>query len=84
MAYMTIQLNFDPTSSGYGPSVADLSQALAGGASKPDEVVQNIKNLLDGLQAGVLSADIEVSSSTVAGSVSGQTGGTAKFTLSMR
>lgn len=84
MAYMTIQINLDPTAAGIGPSIGDLNYALGGGASKPDEILQNIKNIMDGISAGALSADIDVSSSTVAGTVSGQTGGTAKFTINMR
>ena len=84
MAYMTIQINTDPNNAGVGPSVGDLSYALNGGASKPFEVVQNISNILDAIKAGALAADISVSSSTVAGTVSGQTGGTAAFTISLK
>ena len=85
MAYMTIQINFDPSAAGKGPSVGDLSYALkSGDSTKPDEILQNVKNLIDGIQAGVFSADVSLSSSTVTGTVSGQTGGTAKFTVEMR
>ena len=84
MAYMTIQINTDPNAAGVGPSVGDLSYALSGGASKPAEVLQNIMNLLYGIEAGTVAADISVSSSTVAGTVSGQTGGTAAFTISLK
>ena len=84
MAYMTIQINTDPNAAGVGPSVGDLSYALAGGSTKPFEVVQNISNLLDAIKAGSIAADISVSSSTVAGTVSGQTGGTAVFTVSLK
>lgn len=84
MAYMTIQINTDPNAAGVGPSVGDLNSALAGGATKPNEVLQNISNLLSGIQAGTISAELSVSSSTVAGTVSGQTGGTAAFTLDFK
>jgi hypothetical protein len=84
MAFMTIQINLDPSAAGVGPSVGDLNAALSGGASKPAEVLQNIKNLMDGISAGAIAATIDVSSSTVAGTVTGQTGGTAKFTINMR
>ena len=84
MAYMTIQINTDPNAAGVGPSVGDLSYAISGGASKPFEVVQNISNLLDAIKSGAVAADISVSSSTVAGTVSGQTGGTAAFTVSLK
>lgn len=87
MAYMTIQINTNPNgaSPAVGPSVGDLSYALLGGdESKPQEVLQNIKNLLSAVEAGTLACEIDVSSSTVAGTVSGQTGGTAKFTLDFK
>lgn len=84
MAYMTIQINTDPNGTGVGPSVNDLSYALSGGASKPAEVLQNIMNLMSGIEAGTVAADLSVSSSTVAGTVSGQTGGTAAFTISLK
>ena len=84
MAYMTIQVNTDPNSAGVGPSVGDLNYALSGGATKPEEVLQNIMNIFSGIKAGTLAADIEISSSTVAGTVSGQTGGTAAFTISFK
>jgi hypothetical protein len=84
MAYMTIQINTDPNAAGVGPSVGDLSVALNGGASKPAEVLQNIMNLMSGMQAGTIAADVSVSSSTVAGTVSGQTGGTAAFIISFK
>lgn len=84
MAYMTIQVNTDPNSAGVGPSVGDLNYALSGGATKPEEVLQNIMNIFSGIEAGTLAANISVSSSTVAGTVSGQTGGTAAFTISFK
>ncbi len=84
MAYMTIQINTDPNTAGVGPSVGDLNYALAGGATKPNEVMQNIMNILSGIEAGTIAAELSVSSSTVAGTVSGQTGGTAAFTISFK
>jgi hypothetical protein len=89
MAYMTIQIN----TGSVGPSVSDLTRALldggtnspdTGAATKPHEVLQNIMNLMSGMQAGTVSAEVSVSSSTVAGTVSGQTGGTAAFTISFK
>lgn len=81
---MTIQINTDPNAAGVGPSVGDLNYALAGGATKPDEVLHNIMNVLYGIEAGTIAAELSVSSSTVAGTVSGQTGGTAAFTISFK
>lgn len=80
MAYMTIQIDTGST----GPSVGDLNTALSGGSTKPDEVIQNIINLMYGMKGGNISADLSVSSSTVAGTVSGQTGGTSVFTISFK
>lgn len=78
MAYLTIQINTDPSAAGVGPSVGDLNQLLAAGASNPHQVIQNILNLLDGITSGASSgSDISAVSSTVAGTVSGQTGGTS-------
>ncbi len=85
MAYMTIQINTDPNAAGVGPSVGDLNYALINGDStKPQEVLQNIKNIICGIEAGTIAAEMSVSSSTVAGTVSGQTGGTAAFTLNFK
>lgn len=86
MAYMTIQINTNPNGASpeVGPSVGDLSYAIGGGASKPLEVLNNLTNILDAIKAGTIAADVTVSSSTVAGTVSGQTGGTAAFTVNMR
>lgn len=77
---MTIQIN----TGSVGPSVGDLNTALADGTTKPDEVLQNIINLMYGIKGGNYSAELSVSSSTVAGTVSGQTGGTAAFNISFK
>jgi hypothetical protein len=70
MAYLTIQINT--------PSyqVGDLNSKLCqGDSTKPNEIAQNIKNIIDSLEGGLTSASVTVVSSTVAGTVSGQTGG---------
>jgi len=77
MAFMTIQINAS------GVNVGTFNDALSGGSTKPEEVLNNIVNIINSIQAGTNSASITVSSSTVAGTVSGQTGGTAVFTLNM-
>lgn len=76
-AYMTIQIN----SSSF--AVGDFNTALSGGSTKPEEVLANIVNIIQAIQGGSHGASISVSSSTVAGTVSGQTGGTAVFTLNL-
>lgn len=71
MAYLTIQIT------AAGVSVDTLNDVLdQGDSSKPQEVLQNIKNFIDSIQSGSNSATIDAISSTVAGTVSGQTGGT--------
>jgi broad specificity polyphosphatase/5'/3'-nucleotidase SurE len=70
MAYITIQIN-----------AASLS--VAGDSTKPREIVQNVQNVLDGIKSGELAASVSISSSTVAGTVSGQTGGVAAITLNL-
>lgn len=77
MAYMTIQIN------AAGINVGDFNTALSGGATKPEEVLNNVINIINSIQGGLHGASITVSSSTVAGTVSGQTGGTAVFTLNL-
>ena len=86
MAYMTIQINTNPNGANppVGPSVGDLNYALSGGETKPKEVLQEILNLLTAIDGKNVAATISVSSSTVAGTVSGQTGGTAAFTLNFK
>lgn len=70
MAYMTIQINFNPSGASpeVGPSIGDLSFALGGtatnGVSKPQEVLTNIKNILDGIDIGTLAATVSVASSS--------------------
>jgi hypothetical protein len=81
MAYMTIQIDTGST----GPTIGDLNTALAGGTTKPDEVVQNIINLMYGMKGGNYSGEISVNSSTNAGTpFATQTGGTANFTISFK
>lgn len=77
MAYMTLQINCPSL------SVADLSKALEGGDStKAHEAVNEIVNLLNGINLGTVAASISASSSTITGTISGQTGGvTATFNL---
>lgn len=76
-AYLTLQIQTDSF------QVGDFNDALGGGATKPDEVLNNILNIITGIQLGTHNAQITVSSSTVAGTISGQTGGTAVFTLNL-
>jgi len=76
MAFLTLQLNAP------GINVGVFNSALSGGTTKPLETLQNIINILYGLEGGLKHGSISVSSSTVAGTVSGQTGGTAAFTIS--
>ena len=70
MAYLTIQIST--------PSyqVGDLNSKLCqGDSTKPDECLANIKNVISSLELGLTSGTITAVSSTVAGTVSGQTGG---------
>ena len=60
MAYMTIQIKTGSN----GPALGDLNFALSGGVSKPEEVIQNVVNILSGVQAGTIAAEIAVSSSS--------------------
>lgn len=75
--YMTIQIQTNSY------SVGDFNTALNGGATKPDEVIQQILNIINAIQLGTHQAQISVGSSTNAGTVSGQTGGTAAFTINL-
>lgn len=77
MAYLTLQINIS------GIAVGDMNGVIEGGdATKRDEAVANIKNILSALEAGVQSGTIVAVSSTNAGTVSGQTGGvSATFNL---
>lgn len=78
MAYITLQIH----APGFGIGTANT--ALSGGATKPEETIRNIINILEGIQGGLTPAEIlSLSSSTVAGTISGQTGGTAAFTLNL-
>jgi hypothetical protein len=87
---MTIQID----TGSVGPTVTDLTRALLGGgtnspdtgaATKPAEVLQNIMNLMSGMQAGTVSAEVSVNSSTNAGTpFATQSGGTANFTISFK
>lgn len=76
-AYLTLQLNTTSF------AIGDLNTALSGGATKPEETLRNIINIIESIQLGLHSGNFTVSSSTVAGTVSGQTGGTAVFTLNL-
>lgn len=76
-AYLTIQIQTNSF------QVGDFNTAIGGGATKPEEVLNNIINIINSIQGGLHNAQITVSSSTVAGTVSGQTGGTAVFTLNL-
>jgi hypothetical protein len=75
MAYLTIQIDLDPNAAtpAAGPSLGDLQVLLGGlnpstsapmGVSKPIEVLQNISNLIDGIKAGTVAAEISVASSS--------------------
>ncbi len=69
-AYITLQIHAS------NDSVADLNQLLLGGDStKPREVLEKIRNFLDAIDGGNQPSTITAVSSTVAGTVSGQTGG---------
>ena len=76
-AYMTIQINTGSF------AVGDFNTALSGGSSKPEETITNIINILNAIKIGAHSGTISVSSSTTAGTVSGQTGGTAVFSMDL-
>jgi hypothetical protein len=70
MAYLTIQINT--------PSyqVGDLNSKLCqGDSTKPLEIMNNVINIINSLNGGLTSASVTLVSSTVAGTVSGQTGG---------
>lgn len=70
MAYLTVQINASK------PSVADMNQVLnAGDATRPRSAIQNLINLLLAIESGAQPATVTATSSTVAGTVSGQTGG---------
>ena len=78
MAYITIQI------SAAGIPVGTMnSTLLAGDATKPREVIQNLINLLTAAESGEAPSSITVSSSTVAGTVSGQTGGVGPIVLNL-
>jgi len=73
MAYLTIQIDLNPNGASpeVGPSLGDLQALLGGlngatplGVSKPDEVLQNISNLLDGIKSGTVAAEVSVASSS--------------------
>lgn len=69
-AYMTIQI----TSA--NANVESFSAKLQqGDASKRREVIQGIVNTLLAIEGGLFPASVTATSSTVAGTVSGQTGG---------
>lgn len=77
MAYLTIQINCPSL------SVADMSKAIEqGDSTKAHEAVNDLCNLLNGINLGTIAASISATSSTNTGTVSGQTGGTtATFNL---
>lgn len=77
MSYLTIQINVS------GIAVGDMNGVIEGGdATKRNEAMANIKNLISALEAGVQSGTVTAVSSTSAGTVSGQTGGvSATFNL---
>jgi hypothetical protein len=75
--YMTIQIQTDSF------NIGDFNSALSGGATKPEETLANINNIISAIQGGLHNAQITVNCSTNAGTVSGQTGGTATFTLNL-
>lgn len=66
MAYLTIQIDLNPNGASpeVGPSLGDLASLLGGGATKPDEVLQNISNLIDGIKSGTVAAEVSVGSSS--------------------
>jgi hypothetical protein len=78
MSYCTIQIN------AAGIPVADMSaKLLDGDSTKGREILTQLRNLLDAIEGGQAPSSISVSSSTIAGTVSGQTGGTAAFTINL-
>lgn len=79
MAYITLQI------SAAGIPVADMNAKLLGGdTTKAREIVTQLRNLLEAIEGGQAPAQLSVSSSTVAGTVSGQTGGVAVVTLNLK
>jgi hypothetical protein len=76
MAFITVQVDSGSL------AVADSNElVLKGDTTKPQEIITNLVNFLQGLQLGMESGTVSISTSTVAGTVSGQTGGTAAFTI---
>lgn len=64
-------------------NIGDLNSALAGGSTKPEEVIQQIINIILATKGGLHSGTYTVTSSTNVGTVSGQTGGTAAFVCNL-
>ena len=70
MAYLTIQIDLNPNSASpeVGPSLGDLKVLLgdtaAIGKTKPNEVLQNVLNLIDGIRSGTIAAEVSVASSS--------------------
>ena len=77
MAYLTLQINAP------GVNVGDFNTAINGGATKPEEVLANIHNILSAVQGGLQSATVIVQSSTAADAIAAPTGGTGPFTLNL-
>ena len=70
MSYLTIQIN------AANVSAEDMNtKLLEGDATKAREIVLQIRNLMDAIAAGNCPSTVTAVSSTVAGTVSEQTGG---------
>lgn len=79
MAFLTIQIETD------GTPIADFNSiALNGDTTNPRAIVQEVINLLDGVMSGCDPSTIKVTTSTNAGTVSGQTGGVGPLTLNLK
>lgn len=78
MSYVTVQIN------SAGIPVSDMNKKLlSGDHTKAREVVQQLINLLQAIESGDAPSTITAVSSTVAGTVSGQTGGVS-VTLNLK
>lgn len=76
MAYLAVQINVP------GASIGDMNGILdgesgGGTASKPHEIIQNLKNLLDAINSMQQSGTVGFTTSTAVVTNSGATGGVA-------
>jgi hypothetical protein len=77
-AYITLQIQSNSF------NIADFNTAVDNGDTTcAQDILTNIINIIDSVKIGTHNAKFTVSSSTVAGTVSGQTGGVAQFTIDL-